>query len=94
MLEFYDLTPRETVASLEAAAWREEFEQKREIALAWRVAMLTRARRLPSLKQLLNTKPARPLAGKELERRRQEFREMTAHLDIGKLRRPHEHPTG
>lgn len=85
MLEFWDLTPRETVMVIDASIWREEIRQKREVALAWRTAMLTRARRLPSLKQLLNTKPARPLHGKELEKRRKEFADMTANLDTSKL---------
>jgi hypothetical protein len=33
----------------------------------------------------LNPKPAKPLRGKELEKRRREFKEMTANVDIEKL---------
>jgi len=83
--EFWELTPRETFAVIDAALWREERQQRRDVALAWHVAALSRTKRLPSLKQLLNTKPAKPLKGKELERRRKEFREATANLDLSKL---------
>lgn len=41
-----------------------------------------RAKRMPSLKQLLATKPARPLKGKELERRRSEHKKMAASVDL------------
>jgi hypothetical protein len=88
VLEFWDLTPRETFMAIDASLWREEIQQKRDLTLAWQTAALTRAKRLPSLKQLLNTKPARPLHGAELEKRRQEFKEMTAKLDVSKLKRP------
>ena len=87
VLEFWDLTPRETFMAIEASIWREEVRQKWDITVAWQTASLSRAKRMPSLKQLLNTKPARPLHGAELEKRRQEFREMTAKLDLSKLRR-------
>jgi len=72
---------------IDASIWREEIQQKRDLVLAWQTAALTRAKRMPSLKQLLNTKPARPLVGQELEKRRKEFRDMTANLDISKLAR-------
>jgi hypothetical protein len=71
--------------AIDAAIWRDEVQQRRNLTLAWQTAALTRAKRMPSLKQLLNTKPARPLHGEELEKRRQEFKEMTANLDLSKL---------
>jgi hypothetical protein len=71
--------------AIDASIWREEVRQKRDLALAWQTAALTRAKRMPSLKQLLNTKPARPLRGEELEKRRKEFHDMTANLDLSKL---------
>lgn len=74
--------------AIEASIWREEIQQKRDLVLAWQTAALTRAKRMPSLKQLLNTKPAKPLHGEELEKRRKEFKEMTANLDLSKLNRP------
>ena len=85
VLEFWDLTPRETYMMIDASIWREEVQQKRDLVLAWQTAALTRAKRMPSLKQLLNTKPARPLVGEELEKRREEFRQMTKNLDLSKL---------
>ena len=88
VLEFWDQTPRETFMAIDAAIWREEVRQKQNLTLAWQTAALTRAKRLPSLKQLLNTKPAKPLVGAEMEKRRQEFRDMTKNLDLSKLRKP------
>lgn len=84
VLEFWDLTPRETFMAIAAAIWRDEQAQRQQIALAWRTAALTRAKKLPTLKQLL-TPPAKPLAGAELERRRQEFEQMGANLDYSKI---------
>jgi hypothetical protein len=79
VLEFWELTPRETTMTIEAAVWREERQQKADRARAWLAAALTRARRLPSLQQLL-VSPARRLRGRERQQREQEFAEMTAAL--------------
>jgi hypothetical protein len=81
VVEFLDLTPRETYMAIEAAIWRDERRQKQDVALAWRTAALVRAKRMPSLKQLLAIGPARPLAGKEKEKRRREYKEMSAAAD-------------
>lgn len=81
--EFWDLTPRETIMTLEAALWRQEQHQKDQIALAWYVAALSRAKRLPNLKQLL-AGPAKPLKGNELKRRRSEYQELTT-IDLSAL---------
>lgn len=77
-LEFWDLTPRETVQAIEAAAWRLEEEQRGRLWLAWHVAALSRARRLPSLAQILAPREGKRLAGDELEARRREFAKMKA----------------
>lgn len=95
VLEWLDLTPRETYMMLDAYLWREEqrrreYEQRleQELTLAWLIAALTRAKRLPPLRVLLTAaKPAKPLKGKELERRRSEFAEMAANLDLEKIAR-------
>ena len=71
--------------AIEASIWRDERNQQMNIVQAWRIAMMMRAKRIPSLKALLNTKPAKPLHGKELEKRRREFKEMTANVDVNKL---------
>lgn len=76
--------------AIDASIWREEVQQKRDLTLAWQTAALTRAKRLPSLKQLLNTKPAKPLVGAELEKRRKEFRDITVNwskLNIARQKR-------
>jgi hypothetical protein len=89
ILEFWDQTPRETYMTIDASIWREEIRQKRDLTMAWQIAALSRAKRMPSLKQLLNTKPARPLVGEELEKRRKEFADMTKNLDLSKLKVKH-----
>ena len=95
VLEWLDLTPRETYMMLDAHLWREEQRRKedeqrleQELTLAWLIAALTRAKRLPPLRVLLTAaKPAKPLKGEELEQRRSEFMEMTANLDLEKIAR-------
>jgi hypothetical protein len=83
--EFWDMTPREALMAIEAAIWRDERRQELDIIQAWSMATLMRAKRIPSLKQLLDTKPAKPLHGKELEKRRQEFANMTKNLNLEQL---------
>lgn len=88
VLEFWDLTPAETYAAIEAAIWRETQSQRRELANAWRTAAFSRAKKLPPLNQVLNTGPTKPLKGKERERRRKEFADMKAAVDLTKLKLP------
>lgn len=64
--------------------WRDERAQRQQIAQAWRTAALMRVKRMPSLAQLL-AGPAKPLVGRELARRRKEFEDMTANVDLGQL---------
>ncbi len=71
--------------AIEACIWRDEKQQRQTIIQAWQTAVLMRAKKIPSLKQLLDPKPARPLRGKELEERRNEFKRMTKNLDMSKL---------
>lgn len=84
---YWDLTPAETYAAIDAYIWREEQGQRKALAQAWRIAAFTRAKKLPSLKQVLTTGPAKPLQGKERVRRRKEFDEMKAAVDVAKLRK-------
>lgn len=83
-LDFWDLTPRETYATIEAWLWRSEQHQRQQIALAWRTAALTRAKKLPTLAELLN-KPAKALVGAELTKRRAEWRSMTRNVNLSAL---------
>jgi len=77
-LEFWDLTPRETMAAIEAAAWRMQQEQALTVSLAWHTAALTRAKRLPPLSQLLaKLKPRKNIP---LEQRREEFEDLKARM--------------
>jgi hypothetical protein len=71
--------------AIEAALWRAEQQERRDLALAWHAAALSRAKRLPSLKQLLSIRPAKPLAGKELEERRRQHQAMAANIDLSRL---------
>lgn len=84
--EFWDLTPAETLAAIDAAVWRAEQAQQRDVALAWYVAGLQRTKRLPKLQSLLvGLTRAKPLTGEELARRRQEFERARANVDVAKL---------
>lgn len=71
--------------AIEAAVWRDEQRQQRDKALAYYVATLSRAKRVPPLRVLLNIKPARKLEGDELEQRRREHREMTRNVNVAML---------
>jgi len=87
MAEFWLLTPRETLLSIEAAIWRDDQRQKRDISQAWLVAALSRRKRLPPLSVLFTSKAAKKLGGAELQQRRQEFSEMTKNLDLSSINR-------
>jgi len=62
-----------------------EREHRRDAWLAWHVAALSRAKRLPPLQRLLGGGESRVLEGEELERRRRERDEMLERIDVGKL---------
>lgn len=85
---YWDLTPVETYLVIDAAIWRVEQAQRRDLVLAWRTAAFSRAKRLPPLRQLLNTGPAKPLRGKELLKRRAEFADMKKALERSGLNKP------
>jgi hypothetical protein len=89
VLPFWDQTPAETQAVMEAAIWQREQEQRRDLALAWHVAALTRTKTMPALKRLLAPPEARRLQGAELERRKREHEEMTRNLEIPNLNIAH-----
>lgn len=94
IFQFWDMTPAETIATINAELWRIEQSQKNDLSLAWMIAALSRSKRLPSLKQLLFTKPAIALEGIELEKRRQEFSDMTKNVDLTKIKRKNANTTG
>ena len=83
--EFWSLTPRETYAVIEASAWQLEREHRRNAWLAWHIAALSRAKRMPPLQRLIAPGKARALEGEELERRRAEHREIMQKIDVGKI---------
>jgi len=76
--EFWEMTPRETAALIEAAGWVREQEQRGRAWLAWHIGALARVKRFPSLTRLMGApKPATPTKD-ELAQRRREFQEMKA----------------
>ena len=75
------MTPAETFATIDGYAWNQEQQQKREIAGSWRTAVLSRAKKVPPLAQLL-AGDAKPLTGKELEKRQAEFENLTSKIDL------------
>lgn len=80
------MTPAETNATIEAANWRMERKRKLYLSTAWHAAALSRAKRMPRLRRLLEGEgETRILKGEELERRRREKEEMMRAIDIDKL---------
>lgn len=49
--------------------------------------MLSRQKRIPALRRLLSAKPARPLKGEELVKRRAEFKSMASKSNIDLINR-------
>lgn len=90
VLEFWDLTPAETWAAIDAGIWQLDHEHRRQVWLAWHIAALTRSKRLPSLQQMLGGGDAKKLEGDELERRQREHDEMARgwQKTAGRLGRP------
>jgi len=80
--ELWDMTPAEVYATIEAYLWRDEQAQKREVAMAWRTAMLSRAKKIPPLSELLTPKQSRPVTGKERERLHSDFEQMAGAIDL------------
>jgi len=78
------MTPAETLAVIDAAAWRADLEFKRDIRLAWHVAAFTRAKRLPPLRRLLKPGRTRKLTGEDLAKRRAEHAELMQRAKYGK----------
>jgi hypothetical protein len=84
-VEFWDMTPREIQAAIEADIWRRELVHRRDAWLAWHVAALSRAKRLPPLQRMLGGGQTRELEGEELERRRREHQEIMEKIDVQKI---------
>lgn len=80
---FWQMTPAETILFISSRSGR---LQRELISQAYLTARLIRAKRFPTLNHLLGHPAARPLKGKELERRREEFKTMTRNLDLSKVK--------
>ena len=76
--EFWDMTPREVHASIDADNWRREQAQRGRAWLAWHVGALQRTKRFPSLARLMGPDRPKALSPDEMAKRRAEFEEMTA----------------
>lgn len=79
--EFWDLTPRELRQVIRVAdeerADEIRYEFDRDVRLAWQVANLTRAKRLPSLKSLfVKHEPQKPLTKEQRAERERELAEL------------------
>lgn len=81
---FWALTPRELAATFAAAGWRREREQARDLWLAWHVAALGRARKMPPLHRLLNPPKTKRLTPEERARRAAEFEELKGRMGHGR----------
>lgn len=80
--EFWSLTPRDLLLTLEARVWRTERAQQQAVRQAWLTAALVRAKRMPALGRLLNARPARALHGAEAVQRRAEFKDLAGKVDL------------
>ena len=85
--QFWDSTLQEIYATIQAFTWNVERQNKSDAWLAWHIAALSRAKRLPPLKRFLKGKPgeSKRLEGKELDQRRLEHQEIMAKIDIEKI---------
>lgn len=77
VLEFWDLTPRETLQALDGELVREQRAHERAAWSAWHTAALQRARRMPAYHRFYR-RPARRVSPAELARRGGEHQEMAA----------------
>jgi hypothetical protein len=84
--EFWELTPHEVYLSIDAYLWRTGQQQRHDFTVAWLNAKLQRAKKIPSLKVMLMDKKAQKLTGKELAKRRDEFKQMTKDIDLTKIK--------
>ncbi len=66
--------------AFEAATWRQEQAQRRDLVIAWHVAALGRAKRMPNLRELLNPGKTKELTSEEQKQRQTEFEELTARM--------------
>jgi len=83
--EFWELTPWETFQAIEAAGWRAEQDARRDVALAWHVAALSRAKTLPPLRRLLRSSAPKPLSAEDIERKKREHAALMEKIDLSKL---------
>jgi hypothetical protein len=85
IFDFYQMTPREVYAVIDATNWRADKEQQQAMSIAWLNAVLQRTKRIPGLRSLLaKIKKPKKLTGKQLQERRREFAEIAT---PGKLAR-------
>lgn len=71
--------------AIESYIWRDERNQKKQLQLAWQIAMLSRQKRIPPLRSLLAAKKARILTGPELQEKRQDFKQMASKINIDRI---------
>ena len=77
MPEFWDLTPRELVATVEARRWAWERQTEMQLTAAWAGEALSRTKRMPGLDEWLHPKPKVKRTKASAE---QEFAEMRARM--------------
>jgi len=75
---FWEMTPRETYALIQADGWRREQAQRGRAWLAWHIGALQRTKRFPSLARLMGPDKPKTLGPDELAKRRAEFQELKA----------------
>ncbi len=80
--QFWAMTPKELGEYYKGKIWQEEQEQRKLVSLAWYTAALGRARRLPTLRSLIEPKPKK-LTPEQIEARKAEIDELSRRMGKG-----------
>jgi len=75
-LDFWQMTPREVYAAIDAATWRMKQKHWENAWLAWHTAALERSKRMPSLKDLIDPPATKALTPEEAAQHKKDFEQM------------------
>jgi len=75
-LDYWDMTPREVYATIDAVNWQNENRREARAWLAWWTAAMPRMKHMPTLKELINPPQTKELSPKEAKARKKEHEAM------------------
>jgi len=83
LLDFWDLTPAETIAVLRARAWQAQRDREDTIRNAWLTAAWQRAKKMPPLSKAINAiRPAKRLTRSERAKAQREHDELAQRMTL------------